>query len=93
MKPMFAKAKTQPVRVIYAEGEDERVLRAAQVVLEEKLARPILVGRPSVVEARHQALRPLDPRRARISTSSIPRTIRATAPTCSPMSRSPAAAA
>ncbi|MGY3393752.1 malate dehydrogenase (oxaloacetate-decarboxylating)(NADP+) [Bradyrhizobium sp. USDA 3311] len=52
MKPMFAKAKTQPVRVIYAEGEDERVLRATQVVLEEKLATPILVGRPSVVEAR-----------------------------------------
>ncbi|RTM09351.1 MAG: NADP-dependent malic enzyme, partial [Bradyrhizobiaceae bacterium] len=52
MKPMFAKAKTQPVRVIYAEGEDERVLRATQVVLEENLARPILVGRPSVVEAR-----------------------------------------
>ena len=46
MKPVFAKAKTQPVRVIYAEGEDERVLRATQVVLEEKLARPILVGRP-----------------------------------------------
>src|ERR1044072_7229686 len=52
MKPVFAKAKTQPVRLIYAEGEDERVLRATQVVLEEKLARPILVGRPSVVEAR-----------------------------------------
>ncbi|CCD98682.1 NADP-dependent malic enzyme [Bradyrhizobium sp. STM 3809] len=52
MKPVFAKAKAQPVRVIYAEGEDERVLRATQVVLEEKLARPILVGRPSVVEAR-----------------------------------------
>jgi malate dehydrogenase (oxaloacetate-decarboxylating)(NADP+) len=52
MKPVFAKAKTQPARVIYAEGEDERVLRATQVVLEEKLARPILVGRPSVVAAR-----------------------------------------
>src|ERR1700732_3795568 len=52
MKPMFAKAKSQPVRVIYAEGEDERVLRATQVVLEEKLARTILVGRPSVVETR-----------------------------------------
>src|SRR5438270_240541 len=52
MKPVFAKAKTQPVRIIYAEGEDERVLRATQVVLEEKVARPILVGRPSVVEAR-----------------------------------------
>jgi malate dehydrogenase (oxaloacetate-decarboxylating)(NADP+) len=52
MKPVFAKAKTQPVRVIYAEGEDERVLHATQVVLEENLARPILVGRPSVVESR-----------------------------------------
>src|SRR5207253_11382796 len=52
MKPVFAKAKTQPVRVIYAEGEDGRVLRAIQQVLEEKLAKPILVGRPSVVEAR-----------------------------------------
>jgi malate dehydrogenase (oxaloacetate-decarboxylating)(NADP+) len=52
MKPVFAKAKTQPVRVIYAEGEDERVLHATQVILEENLARPILVGRPSVVEAR-----------------------------------------
>jgi malate dehydrogenase (oxaloacetate-decarboxylating)(NADP+) len=52
MKPVFAKAKTQPVRVIYAEGEDERVLRATQQVLEESLAKPILVGRPSVVEAR-----------------------------------------
>jgi malate dehydrogenase (oxaloacetate-decarboxylating)(NADP+) len=52
MKPVFAKAKTQPVRVIYAEGEDARVLRATQQVLEENLAKPILVGRPSVVEAR-----------------------------------------
>jgi malate dehydrogenase (oxaloacetate-decarboxylating)(NADP+) len=52
MKPVFAKAKTQPMRVIYAEGEDERVLRAIQVVLEEQLAKPILVGRPTVVEAR-----------------------------------------
>ena len=52
MKPLFAKAKAQPVRVIYAEGEDERVLHAVQTVLEEKLARPILVGRPAVVEAR-----------------------------------------
>jgi len=40
------------VRVIYAEGEDERILRATQVILEEKLALPILVGRPSVVAAR-----------------------------------------
>ncbi len=52
MKPLFAQAKADPKRVIYAEGEDERVLRAAQVVLEEGMAIPILIGRPSVVEAR-----------------------------------------
>src|SRR6201988_3776565 len=52
MRPVFAKARSQPVRVIYAEGEDERVLRATQQVLEEGLAKLILVGRPSVVEAR-----------------------------------------
>ena len=52
MKPLFTKAKEAPKRVIYAEGEDERILRATQVVIEEGLAQPILVGRPSVVEAR-----------------------------------------
>jgi malate dehydrogenase (oxaloacetate-decarboxylating)(NADP+) len=52
MKPVFAKAKESPQRVVYAEGEDERILRAAQVVVEEGLARPILVGRPSVIETR-----------------------------------------
>jgi malate dehydrogenase (oxaloacetate-decarboxylating)(NADP+) len=52
MKPLFAKAKTDPKRVVYAEGEDERVLRATQVVVEEGLARPILIGRPAVIEAR-----------------------------------------
>ena len=87
MKPVFAKAKTQPVRVIYAEGEDERVLRATQVVLEEKLARPILVGRPSVVEAASSGSVSRS-RPGRISTSSIPRTIRAIAPMCSPISTS-----
>jgi len=56
MKPVFIKARSQPVRVIYAEGEDQRVLRAMQAVLEEKLARPILVGRPSVVETRIKRL-------------------------------------
>ncbi|SLN61747.1 NADP-dependent malic enzyme [Oceanibacterium hippocampi] len=52
MKPIFAQAKTAPQRVVYAEGEDERVLRAAQVALEEGIARPILIGRPEVVQAR-----------------------------------------
>jgi malate dehydrogenase (oxaloacetate-decarboxylating)(NADP+) len=52
MKPVFAQAKTAPKRVVYAEGEVERILRAVQVVVEEGLAKPILVGRPTVVEAR-----------------------------------------
>ena len=52
MKPLFEKAKAAPKRVIYADGEDERVLRAAQVSLEEGIAIPILIGRPSVIEAR-----------------------------------------
>jgi malate dehydrogenase (oxaloacetate-decarboxylating)(NADP+) len=52
MKPVFAAARESLKRVIYAEGEDERTLRAAQVVIEEGLAQPILIGRPSVVEAR-----------------------------------------
>ena len=52
MKPIFARAKTDPKRVIYAEGEDERILRAAQAVLEEGIAQPILIGRPQVVETR-----------------------------------------
>ncbi len=55
MKPLFAMAKSAPPelkRIVYAEGEEERVLRAVQVVVDEKLARPILVGRPSVLEKR-----------------------------------------
>jgi len=52
MKPVFATAKAVPKRVVYAEGEDERILRATQVVVEEGLARPILVGRPGVIEKR-----------------------------------------
>ena len=52
MKPVFAQAKESRKRVIYAEGEDERILRAVQVVVEEDLARPVLVGRPAVVESR-----------------------------------------
>jgi malate dehydrogenase (oxaloacetate-decarboxylating)(NADP+) len=52
MKPLFAAAKEEPRRVVYAEGEDERVLRAVQAVVEDGIAKPILIGRPSVVEAR-----------------------------------------
>ncbi|PHP66589.1 NADP-dependent malic enzyme [Zhengella mangrovi] len=53
MKPVFSAAKKASAkRVIFAEGEDERVLRAAQVVLEEGIATPILIGRPQVIETR-----------------------------------------
>ncbi|MFM8598729.1 MAG: NADP-dependent malic enzyme [Mycobacterium sp.] len=52
MKPVFAQAKSDPKRVIFADGEDGRVLRAAQVVVEEGTAIPILIGRPSVVDSR-----------------------------------------
>ncbi len=53
MKPIFSAAKNaEKNRVIFAEGEDERVLRAAQVLLEDRTARPILIGRPPVIEAR-----------------------------------------
>ena len=53
MKPIFTAAKRAPnKRVAYAEGEEERVLRAAQVVVDEGLARPTLVGRPAVIAER-----------------------------------------
>ncbi len=52
MRPVFAAAKASLQRVAYAEGEDERVLRAVQVAVEEGLAKPILIGRPAVIEAR-----------------------------------------
>ena len=55
MKPLFSRAKAlapEQKRVIYAEGEDERVLHAVRVVIEEQLAKPILIGRPAVIEQR-----------------------------------------
>ncbi len=53
MRAIFVAAKQGPQkRIVYAEGEDERVLRAAQIVIEERLARPILIGRPAVIEMR-----------------------------------------
>jgi malate dehydrogenase (oxaloacetate-decarboxylating)(NADP+) len=53
MQPIFAAARKivpERSRIVYAEGEDERVLRAVQIVVDEKVAVPILVGRPSVIE-------------------------------------------
>ncbi len=52
MKPIFANARDCGKRIIYAEGEDERVLRATQVILEDRTAIPILIGRPQVIESR-----------------------------------------
>ncbi len=52
MKPVFAAAKQAPRRVVYCEGEDERVLRAVQAVKDEGLAQPVLIGRPDVIENR-----------------------------------------
>jgi len=52
MKPLIQAAKADPRRVIYADGEDERVLRAVQMVIEENIAKPILIGRPDVIETR-----------------------------------------
>ena len=53
MQPVFQAASDQPTkRIVYAEGEDDRVLRAAQVAVDEKLARPVLVGRPDAIEGK-----------------------------------------
>ncbi len=55
MKPLFALAKKVPPekkRIVFCEGEEERVLRAVQVVVDEEIATPILVGRPAVIEQR-----------------------------------------
>src|SRR5256885_16314901 len=57
MQPVFAPAAAGGTRrIAYAEGEDDRVLRAAQVVVDERLATPILVGRPDVIAQKIQAL-------------------------------------
>jgi malate dehydrogenase (oxaloacetate-decarboxylating)(NADP+) len=56
MKPMFERARADLKRVVYAEGEEETVLRAVQTVVDDGLARPILIGRPSVIESRIKRL-------------------------------------
>ncbi|WP_213766993.1 NADP-dependent malic enzyme [Caballeronia sp. dw_19] len=55
MRPIFQQARSveaEKKRIVFAEGEEERVLRAVQIVVDEKLARPILIGRPAVIEHR-----------------------------------------
>ncbi|VVE44468.1 malic enzyme [Pandoraea cepalis] len=60
MRPVFAAARARfgndAARIVFAEGEDERVLRAAQFVLAERIAKPIIIGRPAVVEMRLQKI-------------------------------------
>ncbi|WP_334170028.1 NADP-dependent malic enzyme [Zoogloea sp.] len=59
MKPVFSNAKSVPLehkRVVYSEGESERVLRAVRAVVDENLARPILIGRPAVIDMRIEKL-------------------------------------
>ncbi|WP_201618167.1 NADP-dependent malic enzyme [Psychrobacter urativorans] len=56
MKPIFARAKLDPKRIVYCEGEDNNILLAVQVVVDEGLAQPILVGRPSVIKANIEKL-------------------------------------
>ena len=56
MKPIFDRARAKPQRVVYAEGEEESVLQAVQVVVDEGLAKPILVGRPAVINRRIKRL-------------------------------------
>ena len=56
MRSVYAAAKKAPKRVVYAEGEEERFLRAAQQVVDDGIARPVLIGRPDVIEARIERL-------------------------------------
>ena len=53
---MFQRARSDPKRVVYAEGEDERVLRAVQQALDEGIARPIIIARREVVRRRIERL-------------------------------------
>ncbi|WP_028445288.1 NADP-dependent malic enzyme [Chitinimonas koreensis] len=56
MKPVFSAAKKAKQRVVYAEGEDQRVLHAVQEIVDQGLAHPILIGRPAVIDMRIEKL-------------------------------------
>ena len=61
MQPVFERARQDRKRIIFAEGEDERVLRAVRALVDEEIARPMLIGRPEVVKSRADRLGlPLD---------------------------------
>lgn len=76
MKPIFSQARKAPKRVVLPEGEEARVLHATQELVTLGLAKPILIGRPNVIEMRIQKLG-LRSRRALILRSSITNPIRA----------------
>ena len=90
MKPIFEAARGNPQRLVYTDGEEERVLRAVQVVVEERLARPILIGRPEVIDARVERLVSASGRASTTTWSTCTAT-RATT-TSSPTTRSASAA-
>lgn len=50
MKPVFEQAQTDPKRIVYAEGENERILRAVQLIVDDNLAKPILIGRQKLIK-------------------------------------------
>ena len=81
MRPVFEGARARSARVAFAEGEDERVLRAVQTVLDERLARPILIGRPGGDRRARSRAPGCASSRARTSRSSTRRTTRASATT------------
>lgn len=56
MRPVISQAKAIPTRVTFGEGEDERVLRAVQTILDDQICVPILIGRPSVIDSRIERL-------------------------------------
>ncbi|MBM3649395.1 MAG: NADP-dependent malic enzyme, partial [Alphaproteobacteria bacterium] len=56
MRPVFEQARRRPKRVIFSAGEDDRVLRAVQIILDEGVAEPVLIGRPEVVRRRAERL-------------------------------------
>ena len=56
MRPVFEQARSTPKRVIFSAGEDDRVLRATQIILDEGIAQPILIGRPEIIRRRAERL-------------------------------------
>ncbi|MGE4312671.1 MAG: NADP-dependent malic enzyme [Pseudobdellovibrionaceae bacterium] len=57
MRPIFTRAKSNPKRIVFCEGEEEKTLRAIQVILDDGLAQPILIGRKHVIETRLKRMR------------------------------------